>query len=124
MKKVLITVISLLLAFCFNEQADAQNLPGGGDRTFEITTSPFSENPVSFNEVRLRMFQSQDRALRIRGSINYLSERTSEEDRDSELRIALAPGMEWHVLQHERVSVFMARKYRFNILQHGSMTLK
>jgi hypothetical protein len=106
MKKILIAVIPLLLMLFTVQTADAQSLPEPGDRTFEITTAPFSNNPVSFNELRLRSFQSEDRALRIRGILEYARNRFNDENYDSEFFISLAPGLEWHLAQHERISLF------------------
>ena len=88
------------------QTADAQSLPESGDKTFEITTSPFSASPISFNELRLRTFQSEDRALRLRGLIEYARDRFNEDNYDTEFFISLAPGMEWHSAQHERISLY------------------
>lgn len=106
MNKKLLAVCTLLFLLINFQNADAQNLPSSGDKTIELMIAPFSSSPISFNEFRFRMFRSQDMALRARGDIYYTSDRMDEDNKDTEFYIALAPGIEWHVLQDERYSVY------------------
>ncbi len=108
MKKTIISAIVLTFALgCIQyEYAEAQHLPSSGDRTFEVTVSPFTGVPVIFNEVRFRMFRSPDSALRLRTNITYESDRFDDDTRDMEFSLALAPGMEWHAIRRERIAVY------------------
>lgn len=106
MKKLTIAVVTLLCLVVCNQNVEAQMLPASEDRTFEITMSPFAANPVSFTEFKMRMFQSEDMALRVRADLNYSSNRVDEDERSSQFYIMVAPGVEYHTLQSERLSVY------------------
>ncbi|MEX0681549.1 MAG: hypothetical protein WD097_09220 [Balneolales bacterium] len=106
MKNYIITAFILVFALCTVKSADAQMLPSNGDRTFEITVSPFSSSPVSFSHLRIRTFNSQNTAMRMRAGLNYLNESQNEDNSNSRLSILLAPGMEWHPIQEGRLSIY------------------
>lgn len=89
-----------------SNEASAQQVAESGDRTFEVGVTPFSSSPVSFNQLRLRMFQADDTAYRVRGFVNYQSERAHENRRDSRTDINLAPGIEWHFFNYENISLY------------------
>ncbi len=105
-KYLLLSTAALFMAFCAAQHSYAQELPSSGTRTFEILVSPMANNPVTFNEVRVRTFRSHDSALRLRADIFYESERADETTRDTWFDISLAPGKEWHVMQSGRFSGF------------------
>ncbi len=104
------TLLTSLLIICFWMSGvnfiQAQQLPAAGDRTFEIGITPLGNNPVNFDQFRLRSFQNSDTAYRLRVDIYYESERTGEHRRDSRFDIELAPGIEWHALQQDPLSVY------------------
>ncbi len=105
--KIFISSI-LMLAICIAgaQFSYAQELPDAGDRTFEVTVAPFDGSPVSFGEFRLRSFQSTDSAFRLRADVDYESRRTGENQRRSRLMLEVAPGIEWHAFQYDRLSVY------------------
>ena len=88
------------------QHSHSQELPTADDRTFEITIAPFEGSPVSFNQFRLRSFQSTDTAWRLRADIDYESRRTGENQRRSRLDLEVAPGIEWHAFQLDRISAY------------------
>lgn len=103
-KLFILTFVLLLL--CNLNTASAQDVAGSGDRTFEIGVTPFSDNPVSFNQFRLRTFPDDNTAYRTRGAITYQSDREDEDRRTSNFQLNLAPGIEWHFFSHDRISVY------------------
>lgn len=86
--------------------ATAQNLPSEGDKTFEVMISPFSSSPISFEQFRFRSFQGSDMTYRLRGNLRYDSDRSGEFSRESEFYLELAPGVEWHAFQYNRLSMY------------------
>lgn len=108
MKNLITIVAALSLTFLLGDVniTSAQQIAESGDRTFEVGVTPFSSSPVSFNQLRLRSFQSDDTAYRIRGFVNYQSERQNEDRRDSRVDINAAPGMEWHFFNYENISLY------------------
>jgi len=109
-------MVLLMFALISTQDTEAQELPSSGDRTFEITVSPFSGSPVSFTNFRLRQFQSADNALRLRANMSYTSERMDDDNRDSQFSLLLAPGMEWHAFQQDRISIFYGVELPINYL--------
>ncbi|MEX0686727.1 MAG: hypothetical protein WD267_03500 [Balneolales bacterium] len=105
MKKLLLPLLVVTM-LSISTNVTAQNLPSEGDRTFEIMISPFSSSPISFNQFRLRQFRGSDSAYRLRGDIDYESNRLGENRKDSEFYIQLAPGIEWHAFQYDRLSMY------------------
>lgn len=105
MIKLLISTLVLLFLWNHNP-AVAQDVAGSGDRTFEIGVTPFSGNPISFNQFRLRTFPDDNTAYRVRGAITYQSDREDEDFRTSSFQLNVAPGIEQHFFSYNRISLY------------------
>lgn len=95
-----------ILLLAFPDRAQAQVLPEPDSWTFEVGFNPMSDNPVVFERIRVRNFDEQQVAYRMGADIRILSSVQPDDTRHTDLRLAVAPGIEWHVIQYERISAY------------------
>lgn len=112
MKNFLLPALLLVFISLNTTHLSAQNLPSDNDKTFEVMVSPFSSSPIAFDQLRFRAFQSSDMAYRLRGNLGYDSSRAGENQRSSQFQIEVAPGVEWHAFQYNRISMYYGGELR------------
>lgn len=89
-----------------------------GDKTLELQFSPFGDNPIDINGIRMRWFKSNNNAFRLNAflSVSNDTEITQQEDSNNNLKelrdkafaftISLRPGMERHFKGTDRLSPY------------------
>ena len=100
--------LTSMLAFAFlkvNAQSNNdENVfkPITGQKTFEVYLNPLSATPITFNNVRLRKFVSENKAYRLGGTLGI-----TNESPNFNFNLALMPGLEKHFAGTKRLSPYV-----------------
>jgi len=107
MKASLTTFLACtLLLLLTTTHAQSQNLPEPGNWTFEIGLIPLGDQPVEFSHFRLRTFRSNDVAYRLGADFRMMSQELPNGDRETHIDFMVAPGIEKHFYQSDRISAY------------------
>lgn len=101
-----IGILFLILFLYPAGKAQAQVLPEPESWTFEVGVNPLADEPVFIDRIRVRNFDSHDVAYRLGADLRLISTVQPDDSRHSDFRVAVAPGIEWHALQYERISAY------------------
>ena len=122
-KFLLLLILSPLLTFAQSE--DSSLKAQAGEKTLELQLSPFGDNPIDINGIRVRWFGTDQRATRLNVFVGYDSdtEITQQEDDDNGLEelklrnsvftMSLRPGFENHINVSERLSPYFGGEFDF-----------
>jgi hypothetical protein len=107
MKSTILTIFTaILLLGLSTTPLQAQQLPDPGDWTFEIGIIPLGDQPIEFSHVRLRTFRSTDTAYRLGANFRLMSESLPNDERETNIEFMVAPGIERHFYQDDRISAY------------------
>jgi hypothetical protein len=106
MKKRILLFSSILVLFskvnAQNSNEDIVFKPIAGEKTFELFMNPFSATPITFNNLRLRKFITENKAYRLGGTFGIISESPN-----FNLNLSLMSGIEKHFTGTKRLSPYV-----------------
>jgi hypothetical protein len=106
MKKRILLFTGLLALFSkVNAQSSNEDSifkPVAGEKTFELFINPFSATPITFNNVRLRKFATENKAYRLGGTFGFISQAPN-----FNLNLSLMSGIEKHFKGTKRLSPYV-----------------
>ncbi len=113
MKKRIMLVVSILTLTVSSAKAQTNNeetvfKPVAGQKTFELFVNPLSATPISFNNVRLRKFITENKAYRLGVNLGLTSESPN-----FNFNLALMPGIEKHFNGTKRLSPYIGGEFLF-----------